>query len=212
MARDAVLLRRPRQLTKSSNWRYNHARHACSIKPRCPSCCKVEDGNRASADAPFWLTLTARLKAFTWSSADALWLKGVREGGRPVARRARSDSAAFTGLLVGDPSKPFKKMVTQNPDISCSWSGGRRSRGRDGGRDGAGRRGAAEEEEETRRPAVTGRDAATRAGRTIVSATHSRPTGRGADDTDGSECDATKILKLNITTATERAPTRGRPT
>ena len=31
-----------------------------------------------------------KLHTFTLSSADALWLKGVREGGHPVARTARS--------------------------------------------------------------------------------------------------------------------------
>jgi hypothetical protein len=33
-----------------------------------------------------------KLKAFTLSSAEALWLKGVREGALPVASRARSNS------------------------------------------------------------------------------------------------------------------------
>eukprot|EP00964_Phaeocystis_antarctica_P096708 scaffold62978_cov32-Phaeocystis_antarctica.AAC.1 len=48
MARDAVLLKRPWRLTKSDTSRCNHARHACSMKPRCPSCCQVEDGWRPS--------------------------------------------------------------------------------------------------------------------------------------------------------------------
>eukprot|EP00964_Phaeocystis_antarctica_P046166 scaffold26637_cov57-Phaeocystis_antarctica.AAC.1 len=94
MARDAVLLKRRRRLTKSDTCRCNHARHACSMKPRCPSCCQVEDGKSSLRKAQSWWTLTARLEAFTSSSADALWLKGVREGGRPVARRARSVSSA----------------------------------------------------------------------------------------------------------------------
>eukprot|EP00964_Phaeocystis_antarctica_P017288 scaffold9540_cov36-Phaeocystis_antarctica.AAC.1 len=88
MARDAVLLKRPRRLTKSDNYRCNHARHACSMKPRCPSCCQVDDGKSSLDKEQSWWTLTARLEAFTSSRADALWLKGVREGGRPVARRA----------------------------------------------------------------------------------------------------------------------------
>jgi len=40
----------------------------------------------------FWWTLMLKLKAFTLSSAEALWLKGVREGALPVASRARSNS------------------------------------------------------------------------------------------------------------------------
>ena len=46
-------------------------------------------------------------------SADALWLKGVREGSRPVARKARSDSVVFTGLPVDDGPKLLKTMVIQ---------------------------------------------------------------------------------------------------
>eukprot|EP00964_Phaeocystis_antarctica_P062316 scaffold37327_cov68-Phaeocystis_antarctica.AAC.2 len=59
------------------------------MKPRCPSCCQVDDAKSSLGKPQFWWTLTARLEAFTSSGADALWLKGVREGGRPVARRAR---------------------------------------------------------------------------------------------------------------------------
>eukprot|EP00964_Phaeocystis_antarctica_P073697 scaffold45237_cov54-Phaeocystis_antarctica.AAC.1 len=44
------------------------------MKPRCPSCCQVEDGKSSLGTAQSWWTLTARLEAFTSSSADALSL------------------------------------------------------------------------------------------------------------------------------------------
>ena len=69
-----MLLPRQRQLTKSDTCRCNHSRYACSMKLRCTSCSKVDDGNWLSADAPFWWTLMLKLKAFTLSSAGALWL------------------------------------------------------------------------------------------------------------------------------------------
>ena len=65
----------------------------------------MDDTNRASVDAPFWWTLTTKLKALTLSSADALWLKDVREGGRLVARTATSDSLVLAGLPVEDRTK-----------------------------------------------------------------------------------------------------------
>ena len=99
MARDAVLLKRPRRLTKSDTSRCNHARHACSMKPRCPSCCQVDDGKSSLGTAQFWWTLTARLEAFTSSRQTrsgskvsgkevVQWPEG-RGPSRP-SRRARS--------------------------------------------------------------------------------------------------------------------------
>ena len=113
-----MLLPRERQFARSDTCRCSHSRHACSMKLRCTSCCKVDDGNRLSADAPSWWTLMLKLHTFTLSSADALWLKGVREGGHPVARTARSGlhgSGARGCFLI----KTFSKNETnQNPDTS----------------------------------------------------------------------------------------------
>ena len=41
-----------------------------------------------------WWTSMLKLHTFTLSSADAPWLKGVREGALAVARTASSDSSA----------------------------------------------------------------------------------------------------------------------
>ena len=46
------------------------------MKPRCPSCCQVDDGKSTLGKAQFWWTLMLKLKAFTLSSAEALWLNG----------------------------------------------------------------------------------------------------------------------------------------
>ena len=92
-----MLLPREKLVMKSGSCRCNHSRYACSMKLRCTSCSKVDDGNWLSADAPFWWTLMLKLKAFTLSSAGALWLKGIREGGLPVARTARSDEVRPRG-------------------------------------------------------------------------------------------------------------------
>ena len=60
-----------------------------------------------------------KLKAFTLSSAEALWLKGVREGALPVARRARSNSVR---------PRASQLRVDQNPMAiapSVAWRGDR---------------------------------------------------------------------------------------
>ena len=59
-----------------------------------------------------------KLKAFTLTSAEALWLKGVREGALPVARRARSDAAGRRTAQLGESQNYFVTMGTQNPDTS----------------------------------------------------------------------------------------------
>ena len=117
-----MLLPRENELTKSGTFRCNHARHACSMKPRRPSCCQVDDGKSTLGKAQFWWTLMLKLKAFTLTSAEALWLKGVREGALPVARRARSDAAGRRTAQLGESQNYFVTMGTQNPDITCTCS------------------------------------------------------------------------------------------
>ena len=56
-----------------------------------------------------------RLKAFTLSSADALWLKGVREGTLSVARRARSESVRPRGSQLRIVQIFLKQMVNKTP-------------------------------------------------------------------------------------------------
>ena len=51
-----------------------------------------------------------KLKAFTLTSAEALWLKGVREGALPVARRARSDAAGRRTAQLGECQNYFVTM------------------------------------------------------------------------------------------------------
>ena len=115
-----MLLPRERQPLRSDNCRYNHSRHACSMRLRCTSCCKMDDGNRVSADAPFWWTSLPQLHTFTLSSADALWLKGVREGALPVARTPWSDAAGRRTAQLGESQNYFVTMGIQNPDNSCT--------------------------------------------------------------------------------------------
>ena len=65
-----------------------------------------------------------KLKAFTLTSAEALWLKGVREGALPVARRARSDAAGRRTAQLGECQNYFVTMGIQNRDKSCSLEPG----------------------------------------------------------------------------------------
>ena len=110
-----MLLPRENQLTKSGTFRCNHARHACSMKPRRPSCCQVDDGKSTLGKAQFWWTLMLKLKAFTLTSAEALWLKGVREGALPVARRARSNSVRPRASQLRIVQNSLKPMVNKTP-------------------------------------------------------------------------------------------------
>ena len=80
----------------------------------------MDDGNRVSADAPFWWTSLPQLHTFTLSSADALWLKGVREGALAVARTPWSDAAGRRTAQLGESQNYFVTMGTQNPDNSCT--------------------------------------------------------------------------------------------
>ena len=80
----------------------------------------MDDGNRVSADAPFWWTSLPQLHTFTLSSADALWLKGVREGALAVARTPWSDAAGRRTAQLGESQNYFVTMGTQNPDITCT--------------------------------------------------------------------------------------------
>ena len=79
----------------------------------------MDDGNRVSADAPFWWTSLPQLHTFTLSSADALWLKGVREGALAVARTPWSDAAGRRTAQLGESQNYFVTMGIQNPDNSC---------------------------------------------------------------------------------------------
>ena len=115
-----MLLPRERQPLRSDTCRYNHSRHACSMRLRCTSCCKMDDGNRVSADAPFWWTSLPQLHTFTLSSADALWLKGVREGALAVARTPWSDAVGRRTAQLGECQNYFVTMGIQNRDKSCS--------------------------------------------------------------------------------------------
>ena len=83
----------------------------------------MDDGNRVSADAPFWSTSLPQLHTFTLSSADALWLKGVREGALAVARTPWSDAVGRRTAQLGESQNYFVTMGTQNPDKSCSHQG-----------------------------------------------------------------------------------------
>ena len=56
-----------------------------------------------------------KLKAFTLSSAEALWLKGVREGALPVARRARSNSVRPRASQLRIVQNSLKPMVNKTP-------------------------------------------------------------------------------------------------
>ena len=84
----------------------------------------MDDGNRVSADAPFWWTSLPQLHTFTLSSADALWLKGVREGALAVARTPWSDAAGRRTAQLGESQNYFVTMGTQNPDITCTRCAG----------------------------------------------------------------------------------------
>ena len=106
-----MLLPREKQVMKSGSCRCNHSRHASSMKLRCTSCCKVDDGKSTVGKAPFWWTLVLRLKAFTSSGEDALWLKGVREGALPVARTARSSPVRPRGSQLRIVQIFLKRMV-----------------------------------------------------------------------------------------------------
>ena len=90
------------------------------MRLRCTSCCKMDDGIRVSADAPFWWTSLPQLHTFTLSSADALWLKGVREGALAVARTPWSDAAGRRTAQLGESQNYFVTMGIQNPDNSCT--------------------------------------------------------------------------------------------
>ena len=79
----------------------------------------MDDGIRVSADAPFWWTSLPQLHTFTLSSADALWLKGVREGALAVARTPWSDAAGRRTAQLGESQNYFVTMGIQNPDNSC---------------------------------------------------------------------------------------------
>ena len=79
----------------------------------------MDDGNRVSADAPFWWTSLPQLHTFTLSSADALWLKGVREGALAVARTPWSDAAGRRTAQLGESQNYFVTMGIHNPDNSC---------------------------------------------------------------------------------------------
>ena len=68
----------------------------------------MDDGNRVSADAPFWWTSVPQLHTFTLSSADALWLKGVRERALAVARTPWSDAAGPRTAQLAE-SQNFRK-------------------------------------------------------------------------------------------------------
>ena len=63
-----------------------------------------------------------QLHTFTLSSADALWLKGVREGALAVARTPWSDAAGRRTAQLGESQNYFVTMGIQNPDNSCSLS------------------------------------------------------------------------------------------
>ena len=80
----------------------------------------MDDGNRVSADAPFWWTSLPQLHTFTLSRGDALWLKGVREGALAVARTPWSDAAGRRTAQLGECQNYFVTMGIQNPDNSCS--------------------------------------------------------------------------------------------
>ena len=60
------------------------------------------------------------MHTFTLSSADALWLKGVREGALAVARTPWSDAAGRRTAQLGESQNYFVTMGIQNPDNSCT--------------------------------------------------------------------------------------------
>ena len=59
-----------------------------------------------------------KLKAFTLSSAEALWLKGVREGALPVARRARSNSVRPRASQLRIVQNSLKPMLSKQSKVN----------------------------------------------------------------------------------------------